>query len=157
MSNEKNLTHFSLFLGRKVYYDKKGYSIVWINGKNQKVHLLVWESHYGAKPKGHDIHHKDFNKSNFDIGNLELVTTSDHQRIHAAWVRVENEWTHKPCNGCNQTLPLNIFHKTKSGKHSALCRECHNRNINEKCKTDYAERKREYMRRYYLEHKKGVV
>jgi len=57
----------------KVYYDAKGYALIWLNGKNQKIHVLLWEIYYGGKPKGHDIHHKDFNKANYDINNLDVA------------------------------------------------------------------------------------
>lgn len=42
----------------------------------------VWEDEHGAIPKGLLIHHKDGNKLNDSIDNLELVSKSKHLAIH---------------------------------------------------------------------------
>jgi len=46
------------------------------------LHRTVWESVYGSIPKGFDIHHKDFDKSNNSIDNLEMLSTKDHLELH---------------------------------------------------------------------------
>ena len=47
------------------------------------LHHLVWEKHYNKKvPKGYHIHHKDKNKVNNDINNLQLISASEHSRLH---------------------------------------------------------------------------
>lgn len=62
----------------------KGYLIkgyIYVNDK--PLHHLVWEKHYGKKvPKGYQIHHKDKNKTNNDINNLQLISASEHTRLH---------------------------------------------------------------------------
>lgn len=50
--------------------------------KGKRLHRAVWEYHNGTIPKGYHIHHKDANRSNNDISNLELVYASDHSSNH---------------------------------------------------------------------------
>lgn len=33
-------------------------------------------------PKGYHVHHKDFNPLNNNLDNLELLTNSDHMKLH---------------------------------------------------------------------------
>lgn len=42
----------------------------------------VWEQHHGPIPKGMGIHHKDEDKLNDSIDNLELVSKARHLAIH---------------------------------------------------------------------------
>jgi hypothetical protein len=42
----------------------------------------IWESVYGGIPDGYEIHHKDGNRSNNNIENLQCVSTEDHYKIH---------------------------------------------------------------------------
>lgn len=113
-----------LYDGHSVFLDNKGYPTIWKDSKNQKVHVIEWEKAHGAKPKGYEIHHKDFNKANYSLDNLELLSNSDHQKIHAGWIRTNGEWTHKPCNHCGELLPLDSFYPRKGYTPSALCRKC---------------------------------
>ena len=62
-----------------------------------RLHRAVWEHHNGAIPDGKHIHHIDFDSSNNDIGNLQLVTPSEHY------------WLHKPANNPK------TWHKSKEG------------------------------------------
>jgi hypothetical protein len=139
---------------RKIYLDHKGYSCVYINHKEYKVHVLVWQSVFGIKPKGYEIHHKDQDKSNYDIDNLELLSSSDHRRIHAGWVRISGEWTHKPCNKCGQLLPLSDFYYVNTRKiETALCKVCHNETISERnARPELKEKIKVYKRNYYRMH-----
>ena len=75
----------------KQYYDGHlinfssgtGYPTIWLNGKNVLLHRYVWEQNIGKIPEGYQIHHKDKNRLNYDINNLELIPTSEHHRRHA--------------------------------------------------------------------------
>ena len=44
----------------------------------------VWQLKHGAIPPGMGIHHKDGNKLNDEIGNLELVSKAEHLDEHRA-------------------------------------------------------------------------
>lgn len=68
--------------GRSFYQDKKtGY---WISTDYPRIraHRWVWISVNGSIPKTCHIHHKDENKSNNSIENLQIVTFSQHAKIH---------------------------------------------------------------------------
>src|SRR5262245_34587130 len=43
---------------------------------------VVWEQHFGPIPIGMGIHHKDRNRLNDDISNLELVSKGEHINEH---------------------------------------------------------------------------
>ena len=53
-----------------------------IKGKRYRLHRYVYEKHYGEIPKGYEIHHKDQNKDNNEIDNLELLTSTEHKKKH---------------------------------------------------------------------------
>ena len=42
------------------------------------LHRVVWENHFGSIPKGHHIHHKDANRRNNHIENLQCLEGSLH-------------------------------------------------------------------------------
>jgi hypothetical protein len=68
--------------GKSFYLDKKtGY---WISTSCPKIraHRWVWLQHHDEIPKGCHIHHKNENKSDNSIENLELMAASDHLRMH---------------------------------------------------------------------------
>jgi len=114
------------YKGYAIYYDKKGYPCIWLNGRDNKVHVLVWEEKHGTKPKGYEIHHKDFDKGNYNIDNLELLNNSDHQRVHAGWIRNEKLWIAKPCNYCKKILPIVAFHERRTLKYKTPGNVCIN-------------------------------
>lgn len=50
--------------------------------KGKRLHRTVWEYHNGIIPDDGHIHHRDGNKANNDITNLELLTGSEHLSKH---------------------------------------------------------------------------
>lgn len=62
----------------KVFKVQQGYLC---RGK-KRLHRLIWEKFNGPIPKGHHIHHKDRNKLNNSIDNLECMSHADHLRLH---------------------------------------------------------------------------
>ena len=56
--------------------------------RRQALHRDVWAYFNGEIPAGnYEIHHIDWNKTNNDISNLQLVTQSEHGKIHTAHLR----------------------------------------------------------------------
>lgn len=65
--------------GRLWSVDRTGY---YRHAKGQLLHRAVWEAAHGPIPSRLEIHHRDGNRQNFALANLEAVTRSEHVRIH---------------------------------------------------------------------------
>lgn len=64
--------------------------------RREYIHRLVWEEHFGPIPPGDKIHHKDGNKENNDISNLECKSASQHISDHNKQAnRNPNVWSRK--------------------------------------------------------------
>lgn len=55
-------------------------------------HRWLWEQTHGPIPKGYVIHHKDGNKMNDDLSNLEMMTSYAHKSLHAKKVPRSDTW-----------------------------------------------------------------
>lgn len=139
-----------------IWKDKKGYPCIWVGGKSIKVHVAIWELNNGEKPKGHDIHHKDFDKGNYSLENLELLSFSDHKKIHAGWDRDENGRLNlKPCKECKRLLAVDKFYQRKGLTPSNRCIECSSAYFKEKSHADgFKSKRKTYMENYYAKNKK---
>jgi hypothetical protein len=63
--------------------DPDGYRLVRTPHGWKKEHHWVWFQHTGQWcPPGYVLHHIDEDKLNNDISNLQLMTNSDHRRLH---------------------------------------------------------------------------
>jgi DNA-binding transcriptional regulator YiaG len=59
------------------------YKAIRVNGKKIDEHRYVMEQYLGRKlSRDEVVHHKDGNKENNDIENLELMSLSEHSRQH---------------------------------------------------------------------------
>lgn len=100
----------------KLVDDGGGYLQVSVSAKNvpknrisRRVHLLVWENHVGEIPIGMQINHKDGDKTNNKLCNLECVTPSDN-RIHA--VKKLGSSTKKILNDEDAKIMVKIYLET---------------------------------------------
>ena len=62
-------------------------------GQRTMLHRDVWSHTHGQIPEDHDIHHVDHDRMNNDISNLELISKSEHAKLHAAIAVTEVEGT----------------------------------------------------------------
>jgi len=76
--------------GRKVvrrgyWHDQSGYKITCIGHQKTRLeHILVMERKLGRPLKKEEVvHHRDGDVSNNSIDNLELMTRSQHGRLHS--------------------------------------------------------------------------
>lgn len=63
---------------------KQGYIKVLVNGNYMPKHRYVYEQANGPIPDGYVIHHKDHNKQNNSLENLECLSKHDHDNYHRA-------------------------------------------------------------------------
>lgn len=85
-------------------------------GKRERLHCYVWRKHYGIIPKGYQVHHKDHNKSNNDISNLELLTVAEHRKRHFDEMSDSGKAERKEIMK-NKALPKAImWHKSEQGR-----------------------------------------
>lgn len=79
------------------------------------MHRYVWEFYNGKIPRGYEIHHKDFNKANNDISNLECLPKHEHKRLHAELLTEEQrEWRRNNLN-VNARPKAKEWHKSEAG------------------------------------------
>lgn len=68
---------------------------VWIEGKRRRIrqHRWVMEKHLGRRLQHWEhVHHKDGNRLNNDISNLEVLDHVEHALMHNAERREANGW-----------------------------------------------------------------
>lgn len=67
--------YIAIHMPKHPYADKRGYVYE---------HRLVVEEHIGRYLSPEEVvHHKDLNKTNNDISNLQILSNSEHRKIHA--------------------------------------------------------------------------
>ena len=94
---------YSEIVKRKLKKSKccKGYYHFWMQGKYKKVHHIIAEYHFGKRPDKYCVNHKDGNKLNNHISNLEYVTLAENTRhsyltgLHALAKSIKNSPTYK--------------------------------------------------------------
>lgn len=71
----------------KLYKSNKGYLRFSYCGKWYSVHRVVYELFIGKIPQGLVIDHKDENKTNNAVTNLQVLTVGDNIRKHWSLVK----------------------------------------------------------------------
>ncbi len=54
----------------------------WQNERSGRLHHNVWKTAHGPIPTGHHIHHRDGDRSNNQLENLELMDEFRHHSLH---------------------------------------------------------------------------
>lgn len=87
------------------------------DGNRIFLHQQVWIDNFGPIPFGHDIHHRDHDKTNNDPGNLIALSKSDHTKEHQPRHFVEL----RPCLQCGQTIPRRSYQGPFSYSQRKFC------------------------------------
>jgi hypothetical protein len=125
----------------------KGYLKFWHNGKSIFAHRIEWEKHHGEIPNGMQIHHKDGNKLNNHIDNLQLVDPLTHRRLHFSYRLIREGFWEKQCVSCSEWLPLESYSRSTKNKKSFLrrrCIKCHKKMDAEYHAIVYANKKKQF-------------
>ena len=113
--------------GIKFYETSQGYLMGNYKGKPIRMHIYVWQKHNGEIPDGFHVHHKDGDKTNNDISNLELLPKFEHLSTHSKAVPVDKARE----NMINNVLPKAVeWHK--SDKSTEFHKELYERVTREK-------------------------
>lgn len=76
----------------KYYLANNGYYTLSSKEYYKKLlHRVIWEDNYGEIPKGYVVHHKDEDKLNNDIENLELMSLKEHGSMHHKGKKLSRE------------------------------------------------------------------
>lgn len=68
--------------GRRIRTD--GYVMIWTQSGERLEHQVVMEQHIGrALKRGEIVHHRNGDKQDNTIENLELMSQSEHAKLHA--------------------------------------------------------------------------
>lgn len=100
--------------------NKAGYYVITSRKEgnfSKYLHVLLWEDYYNTKkPEGYVIHHKNHNKKDFCILNLQLIRDADHRALHNKTRKLSKATKEKMSN--NQWLKNGGKHpKGMLGKH----------------------------------------
>jgi hypothetical protein len=81
-------------------------------GKTMDEHRFIMEQHLGRKlEKSEEVHHKDEDKSNNNIENLEVLSKSDHLKHKMAEVRSNAKLTEDEARKVKQYLLSGLSNK----------------------------------------------
>lgn len=90
-------------------------------------HRMVWYDAYGEIPAGHDIHHKNGDRLDNRLENLECISHGDHTRhhgwllkwraTHTPWNAGTKTWEEFVCGVCGKDFKRPIGTRKNSLKH----------------------------------------
>lgn len=85
-------------------------------GRRERLHRYVWRYYNGDIADGYHIHHKDENKDNNEIENLDCITSSEHERLHSREYAAKNY--DKMIKNLNENVrpKANEWHKSADGR-----------------------------------------
>lgn len=95
-------------------------------------HREIYSEHFGEIPKGYLVHHVNDNTLDNHIGNLELVTRAEHNRIHRPRLGYRAP-IQIVCKVCGNPRTDN---EIRSDPHRRKCNKCRGREDREKRKNN---------------------
>lgn len=85
MRNEKRVKELIALLKSKIAKNSMVLFNIKITGDRRfvfaiSIYKVVWKYFYVDIPLNYEIHHKDFDKYNDDISNLQMLTKEEHKK-----------------------------------------------------------------------------
>lgn len=109
-------------------------------------HQYVMLQNLGYIPRGQCIHHKDFDYDNNNFENLQILTFSEHAKVHK-----KTDLQEKKCVCCGK-----IFMGIRNKRIKYCSKTCANKTFEKKYFSKYPEKLASKKYRYYLNRKEHV-
>lgn len=115
-------------MDRKRIIRKDGYVLIYVKDHPHSGNGYVLEHRYVMEQKlgrylepFETVHHKDHNKQNNNIDNLELLSNSEHAKLHG--LQQGRLYVKLKCPECNKIfeIPKNQSYLQKSNKYNCTC------------------------------------
>lgn len=108
------------------YFDNRGRFRVYrpdcprsyADGYALRAHVVWWLRYGKPHPKNTELHHKDRDKSNDKIWNLEVLTKSEHRSEH------QENWIHLICEHCGNAFKEHAWRNSAREKEGRKIRFC---------------------------------
>jgi hypothetical protein len=71
-----------MYANPAIWKNSQGYTVVNIGNRLVRLHRLIWEIHNGPIPHGYQIHHRNGNKQDNRLSNLQCVSRREHDELH---------------------------------------------------------------------------
>ena len=131
--------------------------VKWRNKGRRKIHskrraVFVWEKENGQLPKGYEIHHINFDKTDDRIENLQLIPRHEHRLLHGkmrADHKIIDGVEYRRCQKCGEYKTLDNFWKRTAGTYSGYCKDCSRIELKK-----WREKNREHWNEYHREYRK---
>ena len=110
----------------KWYKQRSGHAGFRINGTTAKVHRLVYLLEVGDIPAGYHVHHRCHNPGCCNPAHLELLSHSEHSRLHG----IESNGNHRAailrarihCQRCGHALAERTDKRKARVRHCPTCK-----------------------------------
>ena len=103
------------FNGMKFTLDEHSGYYLGTTVPRKRMHVYVWEYYNGPVPQGYHVHHKDGNRANNQIDNLEAIDGRVHEKLHGAMLTDEQRQLRRDNLNENARPAASAWHGSDAG------------------------------------------